>query len=153
MSYLDCSCSRDAWLKGYSRQNRSIPPLRYEYVYRLKQELPHLHVSLNGGLVDKQTIDESLKKVDAVMLGRAAYQNPRLIHELGGLNQSYESLLHVYIDYIRENLCDQQVRRLIAPLVIALMGYHGAKSDRARLAMCRKSSEVRMVLDNLSLPQ
>ena len=105
------------------------------------------------GLNYKEEIMKSLVHVDSVMLGRAAYQNPRLIHELGGLSESYESLLHSYIQYIHENLNDLQVRRLIAPLVIALMGYHGAKSDRARLAMCRKSSEVRTVLDNLSLPQ
>ena len=143
--------ARDAWLKGLSpRQNRSIPPLRYEYVYRLKKELPELNVAINGGFVDKDSVLSALSQVDAVMLGRAAYQNPQLIHELGNSECSYREALTKYIQYIREHINQFPVRRLAAPLVIALSGYYGAKHDRAKVAACKDPDEMLNILDQLN---
>ena len=69
--------ARNAWLEGLSpKQNREIPPLRYEVVHRLKREFPQLTVVLNGGLSGIGQMDEQLAHVDGVMLGREAYQNP-----------------------------------------------------------------------------
>lgn len=69
--------ARKAWLKGLSpKENRSVPPLRYEDVYRLKQALPELIIELNGGLKTVSQFQEQLERVDAVMIGRAAYENP-----------------------------------------------------------------------------
>lgn len=69
--------ARKAYLKGLSpAENRTVPPLRYEWVYRLKQDFPHLTVVLNGGV---RTLDEAevhLNRVDGVMLGRAVYEDP-----------------------------------------------------------------------------
>lgn len=74
--------ARKAWLSGLSpKENRNIPPLRYEEVYRLKRERPHLFVEINGGIKTWDEIESHLQRVDAVMLGRAAYQNPRLFWE------------------------------------------------------------------------
>lgn len=130
--------ARDAWLKGLSpRQNRSIPPLRYEYVYQLKQDFPELHITLNGGLKSYEDVQDALAHVDAVMLGRAAYQDPRLIHQLGTCRVSYEQAVLQYIGYIEEQLSTEPIRRLLAPLVIALTDYKGAKSDRRDLAECK----------------
>ncbi len=144
--------ARDAWLKGLSpRQNRSIPPLRYEYVYRLKQELPELDIAINGGFTDREAIASALAHVDAVMLGRAAYQNPQLIHDLGNSQYTYRQALDQYIQYIRENIDQFPVRRLAAPLVIALSGYYGAKHDRARVAACKDAAEMLKILDKLHL--
>ncbi|MGK7873853.1 MAG: tRNA dihydrouridine(20/20a) synthase DusA [Xenococcaceae cyanobacterium] len=71
--------ARKAWLKGLSpKQNRNIPPLRYQDVHRLKQEFPHLFIEINGGITNLEQIQEQLKFVDAVMIGRAAYDNPYL---------------------------------------------------------------------------
>lgn len=71
--------ARKAWLKGLSpKENRNIPPLRYEEVFRLKKEFPDLHIEINGGIRTQNEIAMHLQHVDAVMLGRAAYDNPWL---------------------------------------------------------------------------
>ncbi|GIW37209.1 MAG: tRNA-dihydrouridine(20/20a) synthase [Meiothermus sp.] len=69
--------ARKAYLKGLSpAENRTVPPLRYEWVYRLKQDFPHLTVVLNGGVRTLDEVEAHLKRVDGVMLGRAVYEDP-----------------------------------------------------------------------------
>lgn len=69
--------ARKAWLKGLSpRENRTIPPLRYDDVYRLKRDLPELDIEINGGVRSLASAAEHLQHVDAVMIGRAAYDEP-----------------------------------------------------------------------------
>jgi tRNA-dihydrouridine synthase A len=69
--------ARKAWLKGLSpKQNREVPPLRYADVYRLKQERPDSIIEINGGITTLAQAREHLDHVDAVMIGRAAYDNP-----------------------------------------------------------------------------
>lgn len=71
--------ARKAWLQGLSpKENRNIPPLRYDEVRRLKQEFSHLFIEINGGFTSLEQASEQLQKVDAVMIGRAAYDNPYL---------------------------------------------------------------------------
>ena len=71
--------ARKAWLSGLSpKENREIPPLRYEDIYRLKREHPQLIVEINGGIVNIGQIKRHLDNVDGVMIGRAAYENPFL---------------------------------------------------------------------------
>ncbi|NER82407.1 MAG: tRNA dihydrouridine(20/20a) synthase DusA, partial [Leptolyngbya sp. SIO1D8] len=60
------------------KENRTIPPLRYEVVYRLKKELPHLWIEINGGVTTLEQAQAHRRSVDAVMIGRAAYDNPYL---------------------------------------------------------------------------
>lgn len=75
--------ARNAWLKGLSpKENREVPPLRYDWARRLKQERPALTVVLNGGLQDEAGTLAQLAHVDGVMLGRAAYHDPYLLHRL-----------------------------------------------------------------------
>lgn len=72
--------ARKAWLDGLSpKENRTIPPLRYEYVYRLKSERPHLTIVINGGIEDWTAIREHWRHVDGVMLGRKAYYDPAIL--------------------------------------------------------------------------
>ena len=74
--------ARKAWLQGLSpKENRNIPPLRYADVYLLKQEFPHLFIEINGGITTLEQVDEHLQQVDAVMIGRAAYDRPYLFAE------------------------------------------------------------------------
>ena len=69
--------ARNAWLKGLSpKENRELPPLRYEMVYRLKRDFPHLTIVLNGGVTSDEQIERHLAQVDGVMLGREAYHHP-----------------------------------------------------------------------------
>jgi tRNA-dihydrouridine synthase A len=71
--------ARKAWLQGLSpKENRDVPPLRYSDVHRLKQEFPHLFIEINGGITNLEQVREQLQFVDAVMIGRAAYDNPYL---------------------------------------------------------------------------
>ena len=69
--------ARNAWLKGLSpKENRDVPPLRYELAYRLKQDFPRLSVVVNGGITSNAQIAEHLVHLDGAMLGREAYHNP-----------------------------------------------------------------------------
>jgi len=84
--------ARKAWLKGLSpSQNRNVPPLRHEWVHRIKREFPHLTIVTNGGI---QTLDEALTQldqVDGVMIGRAAYHQPQMLAEADALIFGEES--------------------------------------------------------------
>jgi tRNA-dihydrouridine synthase A len=71
--------ARKAWLQGLSpKDNRTVPPLRYSDVHRLKQDFPHLQIEINGGFTTLAQVKVQLNAVDAVMIGRAAYDNPYL---------------------------------------------------------------------------
>ena len=72
--------ARNAWLNGLSpKENREIPPLRYELAYQLKKDFPNLTIVINGGIKTNEQIAEHLKEVDGVMVGREAYYNPWLL--------------------------------------------------------------------------
>jgi tRNA-dihydrouridine synthase A len=76
--------ARNAVLKGLSpKENREIPPLKYDYVYRLKYDFPELEIVMNGGISTWAQITNHLAYVDGVMLGRAAYHNPWLLADPG----------------------------------------------------------------------
>ncbi|AZN67293.1 tRNA dihydrouridine(20/20a) synthase DusA [Acinetobacter haemolyticus] len=78
--------ARIAILQGLSpKENREVPPLRYEDVYRLKQERPHLTIEINGGIKTVDETQQHLQHVDGVMIGREAYHNPYLLAEMGQL--------------------------------------------------------------------
>jgi tRNA-dihydrouridine synthase A len=69
--------ARNAWLKGLSpKENREVPPLRYELVHRLKSEFPHLTICINGGFTTDEQVSDHLRELDGVMVGREAYHNP-----------------------------------------------------------------------------
>ncbi|WP_416355142.1 tRNA dihydrouridine(20/20a) synthase DusA [Aureimonas phyllosphaerae] len=78
--------ARKAWLQGLSpKENREIPPLDYERVYRLKQRLPEMFVGLNGGLATTGAAASHLNRLDGVMMGRGAYQTPSELARVGEL--------------------------------------------------------------------
>ena len=78
--------ARKAWLKGLSpKENREVPPLNYQRVHQLKQEFPHLDISLNGGVKTLLQAKEQLNYLDGVMVGREAYSNPMLLSEVDQL--------------------------------------------------------------------
>ncbi|WP_372826552.1 tRNA dihydrouridine(20/20a) synthase DusA [Polaromonas sp.] len=69
--------ARNAWLKGLSpKENREVPPLRYEMVHRLKREFPQLTIAINGGITTGEQVTAQLGELDGVMVGREAYHNP-----------------------------------------------------------------------------
>ncbi|MCX4164532.1 MULTISPECIES: tRNA dihydrouridine(20/20a) synthase DusA [Paraburkholderia] len=75
--------ARNAILKGLSpKENREIPPLKYDYAYQLKRDFPHLEIILNGGVKTLDEVDAHLQHVDGVMLGREAYHNPYVLADV-----------------------------------------------------------------------
>ena len=78
--------ARKAWLKGLSpKENRTIPPLRYDFVFQLKKDFPHLNIRLNGGIKTIDDIDVALKKIDSVMIGRQICTDPYLLSNVDQL--------------------------------------------------------------------
>ena len=85
--------ARNAWLKGLSpKENREVPPLRYEFVHRLKRDFPELTIAVNGGIRTSDDVRQQLQSVDGVMVGREAYHNPWWLAEWDRrfLNQNAE---------------------------------------------------------------
>ena len=75
--------ARNAWLQGLSpKQNREIPPLKYDWVYRLKNDFPDAEIIINGGIKTLEQAKTHLELVDGVMLGREPYQNPYMLHNV-----------------------------------------------------------------------
>jgi tRNA-dihydrouridine synthase A len=120
--------ARKAWLQGLSpKQNREIPPLKYDYVYRLKQQHPQLNIVINGGI---RTIDETrrhLEKVDGVMLGREAYHNPYLLAQVDhlfygepGLERSRDEIIDEFSEYAEEQLASGERLHAIARHLLGL---------------------------------
>ncbi len=106
--------ARKAWLEGLSpKENRDIPPLRYDMVYQLKKDFPQLKIIINGGITTHQQISEHLKYVDGVMVGREAYHNCYFMHEIDALFYPHKKpsdmltrkeILQLYCDYIEQEL-------------------------------------------------
>ncbi len=89
--------ARNAVLKGLSpKENREVPPLRYEYVYRLKRDFPALEIVINGGITTLEEMEVHLQTVDGVMLGRAAYHNPWLLADPGKTRADVVRAMHRY---------------------------------------------------------
>ena len=128
--------ARNAVLKGLSpKENREIPPLKYDYVYRLKKDFPDLEIVINGGVVSKEQIQSHLQYVDGVMVGRAAYSNPWFLADEG---RTRAQVVHAMVDYAHRQESLRQVTRHMLGL------YHA--TPRAKLWR-------RMLSDPLELKQ
>jgi len=134
--------ARKAWLSGLSpKENREIPPLDYPRVHRLKRDYPALTIVINGGLVERATALTQLERVDGVMLGRAAYQQPWLVAELdravfgAGLAQTLEHVLERYLLYIeRELAAGTPLRSMTRHLLGLRTGLPGGRRWRRALS-------------------
>ena len=142
-----CRCfiihARIAVLDGLSpKQNRDIPPLNYERVFAIKERFPELDIIINGGI---RSLDESrimLEKVDGVMIGREAYQNPgflsRVDQELFGENYpvvSQQAILAQFINYARKELDNGAALKHMTRHILGLFnGQPGAKQFRRFLS-------------------
>ena len=135
--------ARNAILKGLSpKENREIPPLKYDYVYRLKQERPELEILLNGGVKTNAEIAEHLRHVDGVMVGREAYHNPWLMAEWDAAFYGDDSsavtrqqVVDAMLPYIRARLAEGHKLRNIARHILGLFqGMPGARQWRRMLS-------------------
>jgi tRNA-dihydrouridine synthase A len=133
--------ARKAWLQGLSpKENREIPPLDYQRVYRLKQEFPQLVVVINGGITTVDAVREHLSHVDGVMLGRAAYHDPYVLARVEAALYdeplpSRESVLQHMRPYIEAELARGTALKHITRHLLGLyQGEPGARSFRRTLS-------------------
>ena len=133
--------ARNAWLQGLSpKENRDIPPLRHDWAWRLKAERPELEVVVNGGIADAPTANAQLAHLDGVMLGRAAYHTPWLLHELdsawfGGEPGTREELLRRMRPYIESQLAQGVYLKHITRHLLGLFaGQRGGRAFRQVLS-------------------
>ena len=128
--------ARNAVLKGLSpKENREVPPLKYDVVHRLKREFPSLVFVTNGGIVDWDAIGRELEAVDGVMLGRAAYHDPWILapadarlYGAAGSEPSRADVLRALMPYAEAQVTRGTPLRSIACHVLGL--YHGQAGGR-----------------------
>ncbi|WP_345779199.1 tRNA dihydrouridine(20/20a) synthase DusA [Lysobacter sp. CFH 32150] len=127
--------ARNAWLKGLSpKENREVPPLRYDWAWRLKRERPELRVIVNGGIATRDEATQHLEHADGAMLGRAAYHDPYLLHRLdvdwfGGELQTRADLLRTLRPHVETWLAQGIALKHITRHVLGL--FHGERGGRA----------------------
>ena len=133
--------ARKAWLEGLSpKENRDVPPLDYDLVYRVKRERPGLFIVVNGGIETLEQAQSHLPLVDGVMLGRAAYHNPAMLADVdarffGGAPIDVDAAVEAYCEYVARQL-QQGVRlhTLIKPMLGLYNGRPGARLFRRHLS-------------------
>ena len=127
--------ARNAVLKGLSpKENREIPPLKYDYVYRLKDDFPALDIVINGGIASWVEITNHLAYVDGVMLGRAAYHNPWLLADAG---KTRDGVVRAMYEYAKGVESLRHVTRHMLGL------YHGHKKARLWRRMLSDSDRLK----------
>jgi len=135
--------ARKAVLSGLSpKQNREIPPLHYDYVYRLKRDFPGLTVVLNGGVLSLDAAAAHLAEVDGVMIGRAAYRDPWILSgvdecffdEAGTVATRHEAVLN-YLHYVTARLSEGVPLHAMTRHILGLFnGQRGARQWRRYLS-------------------
>jgi tRNA-dihydrouridine synthase A len=149
--------ARKAWLKGLSaRENRTVPPLRYEDVYRLKEENPELQVEINGGILTLDETERHLERVDGVMIGRAAYDDPFMLAEADSRifgealpAPSREEIVHRMVPYVQD--CrdrDVYLSRVVRHMLGLYSGVRGARAWRRILTVegCHRGAGPEVLL-------
>ena len=165
VSEAGCTCfmihARKAWLMGLSpRQNREVPALNYDMVYRIKQDFPSLEIILNGGVAHMKDLEKHYHHVDGVMIGRAACQNPymlacadRLVFGENHPVPDRKEVFRQYLDYVEQGV-EQGVSlsRMLRNITGLFQGQSGARKFRRYLGEsmhCEKvdAKHLRKALD------
>lgn len=129
--------ARNAWLQGLNpKQNREIPPLKYDWVYRLKRDLADCEIIINGGINSLDACLQHLQKVDGVMLGREPYRNPYMLHDVDRVIFAQPQIeipdrlevLHRMYPYIERQLSQGLPLTRVARHLVGL--FHGEPNGR-----------------------
>ncbi len=128
--------ARKAWLSGLSpKQNREVPPLRYDLVYQLKKDFPQLEIIINGGIMSLDQAEDMLKHVDGVMMGREAYHNPYILAHVDKRFFASDSdplsrpaIVALLIPYIQEQLKTDVRLNSVSRHILGL--FHGQPGAR-----------------------
>ena len=144
--------ARNGILKGLSpRQNRNIPPLKYDYVYRLKKDFPDLEIIINGGIKNLDDSQMHLEKVDGVMIGRAAYDNPFMLKDIeprfynvDSSASSKKEVLNQYLEYVERQIQNgHNLSRMMKHLFGLSRGDKYAKSFRLKILEIIKENNLK----------
>lgn len=142
--------ARKAWLHGLSpKQNRTVPPVHYDFVYKIKEELPRIPIVINGNIQTWQEIEQHRHYVDGVMLGRLACNNP---YALASIHQKFYpeipiptryEILQTYIDHVRLQFeSGIALSLLLKPIFNLAHGLPGAKSWKERLVQIQQLKQI-----------
>lgn len=154
--------ARNAILAGLSpKQNREIPPLKYDYVYQLKKDFPDLEIIINGGIKTIEECQQHLRHLDGVMMGREAYHNPWLLSQVDPILYAAPSLvsdrfeaLERFIPYVEQQLMNGERLLHITRHILGLFqGQTGGKQFRRYLSENghKKDADINVLLNAMSL--
>jgi tRNA-dihydrouridine synthase A len=135
--------ARNAWLKGLSpKENRDVPPLKYDFVYQAKQDYPDLHIDINGGIHSLEDAKQHLEKVDGVMMGRAIYNDPYLLAEADKLLfgddhpvPTRHQVIEQMLPYIKQRMAEgRPVKSITRHMLGMFQGQQGARAWRRHIS-------------------
>ncbi len=150
--------ARKAWLTGLSpKENRTIPPLDYDRVYRLKTEFSNLEIIINGGITSHDEIEAHLARVDGVMIGREAYQNPyflaeidRRYYDIDNDTPERREIVEQMLPYVtREMAAGVPLNSITRHMLGLFQGRPGARAWRRHLSenAHKKDAEIHILTD------
>jgi tRNA-dihydrouridine synthase A len=141
--------ARKAWLKGLSpKENRTVPPLNYDWVYQLKQDFPKLNIGINGGITSIEDAKNHLNYVDSAMLGRAIYHQPYLLAEVDKniyqQNVDIISREQVLLDFIEYMQTQQDKSVPIRSMTRHILGLYHAQPNSKKFKRLLSGKVVEM---------
>lgn len=148
--------ARKAWLQGLNpKQNREIPPLDYDRVYRLKRDYPELEVVINGGIAQLDAVRTHLDRVDGVMIGREAYANPYSIVHWdaavfgdGSPSMTPHDIVRAYLPYVERQLAaGTRLAAMTRHMLNLFQAVPGARAWRRHLSehACRPAAGIEVI--------
>ena len=142
--------ARKAYLKGLDpKRNRTLPPLKYDFVYKIKKEFPHIKFIINGGLDNIDDCLDQLNYLDGVMVGRSIQANPFFLEEVDSKFYNLEKIeidrsfvVKKYFDYVKENVDLISTYELLSPLLALCFGVPGSKKFKQEVNELIRSRDI-----------
>ena len=148
--------ARNAILSGISPQgNRSIPPLSYDFVKKIKNKFPNITFILNGGINNLDKAESLLEEFDGVMVGRLIKNNPFILKEVDkkifkeNNNLIDESIINNYFEYIKPKLGFESIFRLLSPLLNIFFSVPHSKTYKSKINDYMKDQKINLIEDLL----
>jgi len=142
--------ARKAYLKGLDpKRNRTLPPLKYDFVYKIKKEFPHIKFIINGGLDNIDDCLDQLNYLDGVMVGRSNQANPFFLEDVDSKFYNLEKIeidrsfvVKKYFDYVKENVDLISTYELLSPLLALCFGVPGSKKFKQEVNDLIRSRDI-----------
>lgn len=142
--------ARKAYLKGLDpKRNRTLPPLKYDFVYKIKKEFPHIKFIINGGLDNIDDCLDQLNYLDGVMVGRSIQANPFFLEDVDSNFYNLEKIeidrsfvVKKYFDYVKENIDLISTYELLSPLLALCFGVPGSKKFKQEINDLIRSRDI-----------